>query len=85
MYLEMRVLDNYAPSKRDISYMLQFMYVQKKWFFYKKEKTILRKLIYKYNNYPIVLKRNTETNKRRKLHMISPIQRLIYNKKQKRC
>lgn len=84
MQLEMCLLDNTAPSKRDISYMLQFMYVQKKWFFYQKEKNTLRKLIYNYNNYPTVLHRNTVLNRRRRLHSISPIQRLIYKKKQTR-
>nr|YP_009004146.1 hypothetical protein [Tsukubamonas globosa]BAO51988.1 hypothetical protein [Tsukubamonas globosa] len=84
MYLDLRVLDKQPPSKRDIGYMLQYVYVQKKWFFYQTEKALLKKLFYKYETYPVRLSKNTLKNQRRRQHVVSSIQSLIYKRRQRR-
>lgn len=83
MHLELRAYDTHKPSKRDIGFMLAYVYVRKKWFFYQTQKREMRVLSYNYDNYPNVLRRRTEKNIKNKKHSYSAIQALIYKRKQK--
>ena len=84
MDLEMRVFGREKLSKRDIGYMLRYVYVQKKWFFYQKEKKDMQILLFNFDNYPNVLLKNTQQNIRKKQHMLDPIQFLILKRKKRK-